>query len=133
MFSDTNTISAWFPHKFKFVGCVILFITGVLATFLQLGDLFDEIVKSEAFRSGMRGTILIGLFLIASSREKIEDELVGLLRLKSFEWSFRWGILYTIVDLAFPANVVELSGFSLIFSMLIVHLLVFYFKKHTSG
>jgi hypothetical protein len=129
MFSDTTTFSAWFPHRFKLVGCVILFITGVLATFLQLGDVFDEIVKSNAFRSGMRSTILIGLFLIASSREKIEDELVGLIRLKSFEWSFRWGILCTILDLAFPASSIELSGFSLIFSMLIVYLLVFYFKK----
>jgi hypothetical protein len=129
MISDTSTLSAWFPHRFKFVGCAILFITGTLAIFLQMSELFENFVGSETFRALMRSSILIGMFFIASSRERIEDELVGLIRLKSFEWAFRWGILYTIFDLIFPNNAIELSGFSLIFSMLIVYMLVFYAKK----
>jgi hypothetical protein len=129
MFSDTRTLSAWFPHRFKHLGAVLLVITCMLAVALQLGNWFNEIAKTETYRSGMRVMILISLFIIASSREKIEDELVGFLRLKAFEWAFRWGILYTIFDLIFPDNGIELSGFSLIFSMLIVYMLVFYTRK----
>jgi hypothetical protein len=55
------------------------------------------------------------------------------MRLKSFEWAFRWGVLYTVVDALLSENPIELTGFSLIFSMLIVYLLVFYSKKREFG
>lgn len=120
---------ALFPYLIKYLGIILLITTCIVVLWYQTEFGIKSLLPFGTMQIIIRISFLISLFLIASSREKDEDELVGLLRLKSFEWSFRWGILYTIVDLAIPANAIELSGFSLIFSMLIVYLMVFYFKK----
>lgn len=117
------------PFQFKLVGFICLMLIATFAALVRFGNVFDEMIQPNMLRSGLQSSILLGLFLIASSRERVEDELIGLMRLKSFEWAFRWGVLYTVVDALLPGNPIELTGFSLIFSMLIVYLLVFYSKK----
>lgn len=118
-----------FPYSVKLIGIILLSMTGFIILLVQTGFGNQVLVQSDTLRVALRSALLISLFLIASSRDKTEDELVALLRLKAFEWSFRWGILYTMFDLVLPDSNLALSGFSLIFSMLIVYLLVFYFKK----
>ncbi len=121
------------PFQFKLVGFICLMLIVTFAALVRFGNVFDEIIQPNMLRSGLQSSILVGLFLIASSRERVEDELAGLIRLKSFEWAFRWGVLYTVVDALLSEKPSELTGFSLIFSMLIVYLLVFYSKKREFG
>jgi hypothetical protein len=90
------------PSKFKWIGLTILvpsLILGLLIlykdfsfSFLNLPqrvarpnelDLGDHNLTNEVALSG----IIIGLMMIAFSREKHEDEFINRLRLESLQWS----------------------------------------------
>ena len=120
---------ALFPNYVKLIGAGLLIITGVVLALMQADSKIARLIQTEAGPMIIRFILLLGLFLIASSQDKVEDELVALLRLKAFGWSFRWSIIYTLIDLVFPNEAVPLTGFSLTFSMHILYLLVFYFSK----
>ena len=80
----------------------------------------------------MNGLIL-GLFLIAWSRDKIEDELTIQIRLKAIAWAFSWGVIYVIItpliDIIFQDPIQSLSAHQLILSMLIVYIIMYYMQK----
>ena len=98
------------PHRFKIIGLVLAvpgIILGVLnlyfeyrpdfltiktnpdMLFMNTQNLLDEIALTLT---------LLGLLAIAFSREKVEDEFVGQIRLNSLIWSF--GLYYLIILLA---------------------------------
>jgi hypothetical protein len=120
---------ALFPNYVKLIGAGLLIITGFVLALMQTDYKIVELIQTETVPTILRFTLLLGLFLIASSQDKVEDELVALLRLKAFGWSFRWGIVYSLIDLVLPNEAVPLTGFSLTFSMHILYLLIFYSSK----
>lgn len=81
------------PHGFKKVGWVILIPTLVLGilmaidgfngvpTFIYAGDL-SETLRRATHNIALIG-ILLGIVFIACSRERIEDELIGRIRLSA--------------------------------------------------
>ena len=94
------------PNKFKKVG-LILFIAAVAAyclcqaldwsldvkVFALANDLFGEwefcsIVENDIIDEITMSASLVGLCLIALSKEKDEDEMTGQIRMKSFVWTF---------------------------------------------
>ncbi len=129
MESESINFNALLPVKFKYAGYVIACLAFLAAALINLTGLIDNFEKSSFLSTAIRCLIVVGLFLVAVSRDKVEDELVGLIRLKAFELSFRWGVLYVIVDSILPMAGIGMSGFSLVFSMLILYLLVFNSKK----
>jgi predicted neutral ceramidase superfamily lipid hydrolase len=129
MESQSINFNALLPVKFKYAGYVLAVSAFLAAVLINVTGLIGNFEKSSVLFVAIRCLILAGLFLVAVSQDKVEDELVGLIRLKAFELSFRWGVLYVIIDSIFPSAGIGMSGFSLVFSMLILYLLVFNSKK----
>jgi hypothetical protein len=98
------------PHRFKIIGIVLVIpgiILGVLSMYFEYRPDFLTIVTNEHspfmntqnFLDEIALTLtLLGLLTISFSREKIEDEFVGQIRLNSLIWSF--GLYYLIILLA---------------------------------
>ncbi len=129
MESESINFNALLPVKFKYAGYVVACSAFLAAALINVTGSMDNFEKHTFLFTAIRCLILAGLFLVAVSRDKVEDELVGLIRLKAFELSFRWGVLYVIVDSILPMAGIGMSGFSLVLSMLILYLLVFNSKK----
>lgn len=90
-----------FPHSFRLLGGLIFIPSLVLGlatlyaefewkfltvSFIQtnfLGQRVNQNLTNEVAGLG----IIIGLMMIAFSREKVEDEMIGQLRLEALQWS----------------------------------------------
>jgi hypothetical protein len=116
LFSYPFYISGWMLTGFCLLAGGLIVNTQLLKT----PDIFYPVIKSG---------ILIGLFLTLSSRLKSEDELTNLIRLKSYEWAFKWGIINALlVSLHFP-GFEEVGVFGLLLSMIIAFHVVFFVKN----
>jgi hypothetical protein len=130
------------PRYFYKIGIAVI-AAGLLIT--ALAKLMQSSVERSSFllfRDYLPNLFLLGLFFIAWSKDRIEDELTSLIRLKAMAWAFGWGILYVIgrplTDLLFFGDHYHALGSrQVIFSMLLVYLVVYYLntragsEKHT--
>lgn len=80
-------------HGYKKIGVVIVVLSFVVMTILKFVD--GEALWIEPF---LKHAMLIGLLIISLSKEKIEDELIEVLRSKSYALAFIIGVLYTILQ-----------------------------------
>ena len=78
------------PIIYKKIG-IGLFLISITALFVIAFTSSDDTFKLVA-KYGM----LIGLLIVSISKEKIEDELVRDLRLRSFSFAFIVGVLYAL-------------------------------------
>ncbi|MFN4854540.1 MAG: hypothetical protein ACK5JC_09000 [Bacteroidota bacterium] len=116
LFSYPFYISGWMITGF----CLLAGGLTVNTQLLKTPDIFYPVIKSG---------LLFGLFLTLSSRLKTEDELTNLIRLKSYEWAFKWGIINALlVSLHFP-GFEEVGVFGLLLSMIIAFHVVFFVKN----
>lgn len=106
------------PHKFKRIG-VFMFPIGILIWITAQFGLFDALLNSINFRfPGIQimlissfFSFLVGLYFIAFSKEKIEDEFISKLRLESFQFAALMQIAILIISFLYmlisgnqPAN-----------------------------
>lgn len=83
------------PNKFKAIGFGIFIISFLFKSVFPFvlenyehNGLLDKVVKS---------VLLLGLLVISISKEKIEDELIITLRMKSYSYAFIGGVVYTLI------------------------------------
>lgn len=94
-----------FPHRFRLIGWLIFVPSAALGLATLYADLsvdwleFDLVNRYVKLTSGsLMATqnltdevaalgVIAGLLLIAFSREKVEDEMMGQLRLEALQWS----------------------------------------------
>ena len=138
------------PRYFRWIG-IVLFLTGLiyhlcnyfivfpgytfyLKTLVIYGDGhgFDE-ETWFSFREVDFGltfiltSYLIGLTLIAFSRNKVEDEMINSIRLYSWSWSIIAALVFSFLSTAFVYGVAYLSfSFLYIQFMLIMYILLFW-------
>jgi hypothetical protein len=125
MENETVNFNHLLPAQFKYVGFTLAIFALASGFFIELAG-FREIYSQSIIPSiFLRNALIIGLFMIAASRERIEDELVGLLRLKALEISFRSAVLFVVIDSFLPLSETALNAISIVFIMLVVYLLVF--------
>jgi hypothetical protein len=86
-------------NRYKKIGFLILFVFLVFGLLVRFADLqlsFLSIPRGEkSFLDDMINLtdelaltgIIVGLLLIAFSREKVEDEFIGKMRLESLQWA----------------------------------------------
>lgn len=87
------------PNRYKRIGWMVLVPSFILGLFVRFADLqfsFLEISKKDkrlldddinlTDELALTG-IIIGLLLLAFSREKVEDEYIGKIRLESLQWA----------------------------------------------
>lgn len=133
---DFNS-SYFLPHHYKkigwgmIIGHIILIIISGLLDFLGLGifQTFQYILVPL-----LPYSVMISLTIVISSREKNEDEMIRLIRLKSFQYGLYLTILVFVV-----AGIVRLLDFSSwrmwmggggINATLIYIVVIYHFKLH---
>ena len=86
------------PNKFKIVGLVV-FIASILSIITSLKLYMLDIKYHELFERIALSVSVIGLLIISISREKIEDELIGKIRMQSYNYAV---IVTVLVYLTLP-------------------------------
>lgn len=120
------------PRNFRFVGLFFLvsgFIAGVARFYFgfkpkfltidffslysyYLDEKFMQTVRNN-FGEEITGFLIItGLFMIAFAREKTENELIGIIRMRAFFYSFYLNFLFLLVALLFT------FGFAFIYMLM---------------
>ena len=79
------------PNSFKAIGVGLVVLSFIALTVIKFID--DEALWVRPF---LKHAMLIGLLVISLSKEKIEDELIEVLRSKSYALAFIIGVLYTL-------------------------------------
>jgi len=97
--------------------------------------LYPGLLKTQSDAVDLVATNLLiaGLFLITLSKDKVEDELIMLLRLKAMGIAFGIAIIYVIMDplfsLIWGEQIKELNGSMIIMNMLFVYIVFFFLLK----
>ena len=86
------------PNKFKIVGLVVV-IVSVLSIITSLKLYMLDVKYHELFERIALSSSVIGLLIISISREKIEDELIGKIRMQSYNYAV---IVTVLVYLTLP-------------------------------
>jgi energy-converting hydrogenase Eha subunit F len=81
------------PHIYKKIGVFIVLLSFIIMIVFKSID--DEALWIRPF---LKHVMLIGLLITSLSREKIEDELIEVLRSKSYALAFIIGVLYTMLQ-----------------------------------
>ncbi|WP_243471496.1 hypothetical protein [Winogradskyella sp. MH6] len=107
--------------------CIVIFIAMIT---LKFSDVNNEWVKF-----GLRKGLLVGLLVIALSKEKTEDEMIVSLRAKSFRLAFVLAVLYALIQpivdvlvfnlLGKPTSFGSFSYFQVLSFMLIIQIMFF--------
>lgn len=145
-----------FPHRFRFIGWLIFVSSAVLGLAnmyanSSLGWLMATVLNESVTVNTAHSTshlvnvqnltdefaaigVIIGLLLIAFSREKVEDEMIGQLRLEALQWSVYAN--YIVLAIAIVA-VYDTAFFSVMiynmFTVLLVFILRFRWLIHRNG
>jgi hypothetical protein len=98
-----------FPNKFRQIGYLLFVIDILYAIVMKIAHpqgFAKELHQAQSFGMEIGNdinilTILIGLFLIAFSKEKNEDELITQLRLDSLQWAIYVNIGVFIISVIF--------------------------------
>jgi hypothetical protein len=122
-----------FPGYFKLIGSILILLAIVPAIiFISILDVTWSIPAKELFKTYTYDTFILGLFFIAWSRDKVEDELTFAIRLKSLVFAFFSIIFYVIltplIDFLLQVND-DLTARSVVFIMLVEYLGMYYWQK----
>ena len=124
-----------FPQYFKKIG--LLIVVSTLATGISIkifGIQFSPSTK-ELIKTLASSLMILGLLFIAWAKDKVEDELTILIRLKSLAWSFFTAMLYVIIrpyaDLMISGEYKELSAKELVLVMLFGFLFMNFLQKRS--
>lgn len=81
------------PNVYKKVGLTVFVLGFLLLTVIKFID-----NEPLWVRPGLKQMMLVGLLIISISREKIEDELIQILRSKSYSLAFIIGVIYIMLQ-----------------------------------
>jgi hypothetical protein len=124
------------PNYFKKIGIAVAVIPFVTIIVLKIADL----ELSETIKFISKRILLVGLLIIALSREKIEDEMIHSLRVKAFTGAFIGGVVYTLIFpvIVYIAKLVfgkegklltDVGDFQILWFMLFMYLVFFHMIK----
>ena len=124
-----------FPNYFKKIGVgiilsqALILITGVI--FFKDSKLYKDF--SPLIQLISVDIFIVGLLLYSLAMDKVEDELILLLRMKSLAFAFIFGALYVIiqplVNLFFAGQIPDVKSQQVVLSMLLIYLVIFIYKK----
>jgi FtsH-binding integral membrane protein len=121
------------PHSFKKVGIAVMVLAFIPAILVKAIGIAMAQTQKELIRVVTLNVFILGLLFLAWSRDKIEDEMTLVLRLKSMGFAFLWGVLLVVVEPlinVFFKNPIENSrAQGLVISMLLVYLTLYYLQK----
>jgi hypothetical protein len=121
------------PSQFKKIGFAIMILAFVPALVLKLMNSELLQTQKELFKIFTLNAVIVGLFFVAWSRDRIEDEMTVAIRLRAVAWTFAWAVAYVVfkpvIDILFKDPLAGLSGQQLVLSMLVVYSITYYIQK----
>lgn len=123
------------PNYYKKVGAML--IVAIAFTTFLVAILKPNITPhtKEIIKLALSSTFLLALAIIGLSKDRKEDELTHLLRVKSMAITFAGSIVgvitYPFANLIVDNSVKKLSSFELLFIMLLVYLAFFNSMKRS--
>jgi len=118
------------PSYFKIVGLIVIALSFVAAFFMKSYITADQKPLAKTITINI---IIVGLFLIAWTRDKVEDEMSVHLRFQSMAVSFLFGVMYAVffpvASYFMDGTNLDISGQQLVMAMLIFFIFTYTFKK----
>ncbi len=123
------------PMYYKWVGVVLMVVSAGFIGYANLYDL-DLSGENERYKVLTLSGFILGAFFLAFSKEKEEDERLMVLKLRSLAISFAWAVIMVVIrpvlDVILGDELSLMSSQSIVLSMLIAYLLVYYLQKRNS-
>jgi len=121
------------PSYFKIVGLIVIILGFIIAfcvkPYITAGQ--KPLAKTITIN-----VIIIGLFLIAWTRDKIEDEMSVHLRFQSMAVAFLFGIIFClfhpVVSSFLNDTDLDISGQQLVMTMLLFFIFTYFLKKRSN-
>ncbi|MBC8754973.1 hypothetical protein H2O64_09845 [Kordia sp. YSTF-M3] len=124
------------PHTFKKFGVALVALS---ILFLFARKLFD-IDVAITLKFILKRVVLVGLLIIAISKEKVEDEMIRTIRGQAFSMAFIAGVVYTLIQPLINYIVAlfvekdkepltDVGDFQVLWFLLTMYLLFFYMIK----
>lgn len=89
------------PHSYKKIGYVLAILSFFLLVVLKSSE-----IDLTWIRPVLKNLILIGFLIVSLSKESLEDEMIKVLRAKSYGLAFIMGVFYAMV-LPFAGYVID--------------------------
>lgn len=128
-----NITSGFLPNYFKKIGIGILVLFFIPSLIIKLLDVSFYTENWIFFRELTTSVFIIGLFFIAWSKEKNENNDIQLLRYKALAVSFFFAVfrvlLTPLIDFIFGESVGDTKPTDIILNMLMIYLFLFYITK----
>ena len=121
------------PPSYKLIGLGLMILSIVPAAVIKLNHIQLPVTGKEYSLLFTKGSFLIGLAMIACSKNKKEDESLMFIRLTSLLWAFFMAFCSVIFEpffyLLFFGSDKRTSGTEVMFLMLFSYLMVYYLQK----
>jgi hypothetical protein len=120
------------PNYFKKIGAGILIITFIVMLSFKFAHVNFAVYTKEIIKTCTKDLILLSLSFIAFSKDKIEDELTMLIRIKAIVSAFVFCITYFIVGDIISLITREPMDTATSFSFILQALLIYLFTYSTA-
>ena len=121
------------PNYFKKIGIAVVLLALLPVVLVKTGSVEMAQHMKDLFKVITTNALILGLLLIALAKDKIEDEMIGALKLRTMAFAFVFGVLIVIITpiVALISNdpISEMSGHRVVLSMLGVYLITYYLGK----
>jgi hypothetical protein len=116
------------PVYFKKIGLVLVLLTAAFPILFKISSAEVLLSNKELLKIIVRSLFMIGLTLIGFSKDKIEDELTMIIRMKAIIMSFIYGLVFAITSplLAYFTDVSTHDEASVIFIQMLIMYLIWY-------
>ena len=119
------------PNYFKKIGLGFILASVVFVVSVKISGIHPTAEKKEMMKIISKDVVLLGMMFIAFSKEKDEDELTMLIRMKALASAFVYIVIFKIVSDVFGIIDQELienkNGY--FFQMMIWYFFVYYSAK----
>ncbi len=121
------------PKYFKKIGLVVMILAFIPVVAVESMNIEMVQPQKEFFRMFTLNAFILGLLFVGWSKDKVEDEMTVVIRLKAIAWAFSSAVFYVIltpiVDLLFKEPIQNLTGQQVVIIMLFMYLIMYYFQK----
>ncbi len=121
------------PNYFKKIGLAVMVLAFLLGVLAKTGTIEMAQHPKDLFKLFTKNSFLLGLLLIALAKDKVEDEMISAIKLRTMAFAFVFGVLIVIirpiVDLISKDPITGVTGQEVVLQMLCVYLIVYYLQK----
>jgi DMSO/TMAO reductase YedYZ heme-binding membrane subunit len=120
------------PNYFKKIGIGLIALVILSGVLVKIGVEVAQHTK-DLLRVFALNLLIVGLLLIALAKDKVEDEMIIALKMKTMAFAFIWGVLiviiHPIIGLISNDQITGIPGQELVLQMLVLYLIVYPLSK----